>query len=741
MKFKPTVILAIFVFAIGLLLGTSAVQAANVIFDSSDSTKAIGIENLEIIGKLYNVTFTPPSTAAVQVYGSFPGTYDFDTSSEALEAVQTVNDALNINGAQTVGVAGQQGVRFYRVGFASDSSTELKAVIFWEALKGDGELDPWQIPMNPDADSYSLGVRIWAQFTPTTENPPSTADATWIYKYSVPDDNVRFHDVISVSSGGYLGVGAVTDSEAGYSARNAFISRLDQNGQVLWSKNFTFTGPLDDHLRSVVESNDGGFIATGRALLAGTDVSGPSIVSAVLILKVDAGGNLLWHKVLKSFDKSSTYGDRIKATVDGNYVIVGEAIAYNFDEIAEAWVYVSSGALITKIDNNGQVIFSRVYYGDGTHSLDWLFHDVVQDSEGSYYAVGSAAATVYTEDLGWEGMLLAKIDSTGGLVWAKKLDRVIAGSGDKLYDEGWNILLSGNALYVSGVSGYVSTFSSFTLSGTRNWTKQYSRENDYPAFMDLIPSGDGNFFMLRGQSLIKVDPQGDFLWGKGMVETGVYSYMHSLFLEADNGVVAGGRGSSDGYDFAIMAKYDSNGNTCSDNDDVTYTVTEIDMVNTDIPYYNVASRPYTSDGISDFSGPILSVETYCRMPVPLTVVPGIKANGQEGFVYVAQGSPVSITIALDPGDEAGQNADWWVAENGPGGWFYYDVIGGSWSFLPGLSVTYQGPLFNLSSLEVLNTSGLPVGTYIFYFGVDMNMNASLDSDQLYYDSVVVNITQ
>jgi hypothetical protein len=731
MKFKPTVLLATFVVTMGLLLGTSTAQAATVIFDPGDSTKATGIENLEIIGKLYNVTFTPPSTAAVQVYGFFPGTYDFDTSSEALEAVQTVNDALNINGAQTVGVAGLKGVPFYRVGFAPDSLGEIEAVIFWEAVKGKGELDPWRKTVNPDADSYSLGVRVWAQFTPTTENPPSTADATWIYKYSVPDDNVRFHDVISVSSGGYLGVGAVMDSEAGYSARNAFISRLDQNGQVLWSKNFTFTGPLDDHLRSVVESNDGGFIATGKALLAGTDVSGnPSIVSAVLILKVDNGGNLLWHKVLKSFDKSSTYGDRIKATVDGNYVIVGEAIAYN----------VTGGAFLTKIDNNGQVIFSRVHYGDSTHSWNWRFHDVVQDSEGSYYAVGSASATVYTEDLGWEGMLLAKIDSTGGLVWAKKLDHVQGGSGDKLYDEGWNILLSGNTLYVSGVSGSVSTFSSFTLSGTRNWTKQYFRENDYPAFMDLIPSGDGNFFMLRGQSLIKVDPQGDFLWGKGMVETGVYSYMHSLFLEADNGVVAGGRGSSDGYDFAIMAKYDSNGNTCSDNDDVTYTVTEIDMVNTDIPSINLAS-PDISDGISDFSGPILSVETYCRMPVPLTVVPGIKANGQEGFVYVAQGSPVSITIALDPGDEAGQNADWWVAENGPGGWSYYDVIGGSWSFLPGLSVTYQGPLFNLSSFEVLNTSGLPVGAYIFYFGVDMNMNASLDSDQLYYDSVVVNITQ
>jgi pectin methylesterase-like acyl-CoA thioesterase len=59
-------------------------------------------------------------------------------------------------------------VRFYRVGFASDSSAELKVVIFWEAVKGDGELDPWRRTMNPDADSYSLGVRVWAYFTPTT---------------------------------------------------------------------------------------------------------------------------------------------------------------------------------------------------------------------------------------------------------------------------------------------------------------------------------------------------------------------------------------------------------------------------------------------------------------------------------------------------------------------------------------------------------------------------------------------
>ena len=69
------------------------------------------------------------------------------------------------------------------------------------------------------------------------------ADEPWVYKYSAPDNFVRFNDVISVSSGGYLGVGNVWDADTGDTDQNAIISRLDQNGQALWSKNFTFSGP------------------------------------------------------------------------------------------------------------------------------------------------------------------------------------------------------------------------------------------------------------------------------------------------------------------------------------------------------------------------------------------------------------------------------------------------------------------------------------------------------------------
>lgn len=119
--------------------------------------------------------------------------------------------------------------------------------------------------------------------------------------------------------------------------------------------------------------------------------------------------------------------------------------------------------------------------------------------------------------------------------------------------------------------------------------------------------------------------------------------------------------------------------------------------------------------------------------------PDIKANGSNGPLSVSIGTSVSITVGLNPASYDAQNADWWVAESTPSGTFnYYDLSAGS--MVPGLLPTYQGPLFNLGSTQLLYSSDLVVGRHTFYFAVDMNMNGELDMDSIYYDSVSVNIT-
>jgi hypothetical protein len=149
-----------------LLLGVSSAQAATVIFENGTSN-ATGILNLDIGGTLYNVAFTPPSTAASQVYGPYPGEFDFDTNETARNAADEVNSELTLASALTVGAEGSGGLPFYRIGWISGLlGEEIELVGFWEAVKDNGDLDPWLTNVDPDGDSYNLGVRIWVDFTP-----------------------------------------------------------------------------------------------------------------------------------------------------------------------------------------------------------------------------------------------------------------------------------------------------------------------------------------------------------------------------------------------------------------------------------------------------------------------------------------------------------------------------------------------------------------------------------------------
>ena len=88
MKFKPTVILATFVVTMGLLLGASAAQAATV--DLEDAT-AVRINNLEVDGTLYNVTFTAGTWP--DVYGGTPPQLDV-TKRSAPDFIEAINIAL-----------------------------------------------------------------------------------------------------------------------------------------------------------------------------------------------------------------------------------------------------------------------------------------------------------------------------------------------------------------------------------------------------------------------------------------------------------------------------------------------------------------------------------------------------------------------------------------------------------------------------------------------------------------------
>ncbi len=153
-----------------------------------------------------------------------------------------------------------------------------------------------------------------------------------------------------------------------------------------------------------------------------------------------------------------------------------------------------------------------------------------------------------------------------------------------------------------------------------------------------------------------------------------------------------------------------------------------------------SETPVTTLTNSDFPSGQVALYDYSAQTfdeVDLFSIPAcdIKANNLEGPVSLKQSDTLSVTIELDDG-EYEWDFDVWVLAQTPFGW-YHLTLPSEWQ--PGMSCTYRGRIGDGGPIEVLNISGLPVGCYYFYFGVDPNPNCVID-EPLYYDDVKVCIT-
>ncbi len=117
--------------------------------------------------------------------------------------------------------------------------------------------------------------------------------------------------------------------------------------------------------------------------------------------------------------------------------------------------------------------------------------------------------------------------------------------------------------------------------------------------------------------------------------------------------------------------------------------------------------------------------------------PIINANGADGSLELDENGNLLVTIDLDPGSHAGENADMWVAVHTSAGWFHFDLDANSWS--ANQPLVHQAALSTFTSKTILKVAGLPPGVYTFYFVLDMAMDGQFTMDSLHYDAVEVNI--
>ncbi|BAZ08805.1 hemolysin-type calcium-binding region [Calothrix sp. NIES-4071] len=338
----------------------------------------------------------------------------------------------------------------------------------------------------------------------------------------------------SVDAEGNLYVGGGTDGSLGgnnLGTRDSWLTKYDNNGNQLWSRQFGTTGT--ENIRDMASDGSNIYVVgnTSGELDNNTSQGGNDLYLA----KYDSDGNQKW---IKQFG-TTTYEEASSVSTDtyGNIYVSGHTIgslAGPNQNVGQNLVansiflgYPSTDSYVAKFDSNGNQQWIKQF---GTPALDdnW---GVATDKDGNIFAGGNTKGNFGGKNAGsaaeYDAWLL-KLDKDGNQQWVKQF-------GSPNYDFLWDVKTDsiGN-IYATG------------------WT-----------LGDLAGKNAGSFDVW----LAKYDTNGNQQWINQFGTSGDDAvYMNGLSVDSnDNVFLAGytdgnlGGENSGGYD-SWVAKFDSNGN-------------------------------------------------------------------------------------------------------------------------------------------------------------------------------------
>ncbi|MEJ7610605.1 MAG: SBBP repeat-containing protein, partial [Ferruginibacter sp.] len=323
--------------------------------------------------------------------------------------------------------------------------------------------------------------------------------------------------------------------------RDIFVSKLDAAGNFLWAKAM---GASDfDVGKSLVLDVGGNVYVTGSFSGTVDFDPGPGVFNLlspnsnnIFILKLDAAGNFVWVKELGG-PNGSDLGYAIAIDAAGNLYSTGRFLwTADFDPGPGTYNLTATNTFyadvyISKLDPAGNFLWAKQLGGNDD---DWGYAITV-DATGNIYTTGFYSNTAdfdpgpgvfnLTATPGVFGagadIFISKLDAAGNFVWAKTI-----GGADAEYGYGIKTDASGN-VYTTG-----------QFTGTIDID---------PGPGSSILTGPGFGY---GYFVLKLDPTGNFLWGK-------------MLAGAGNGVTTDLSGNVYTVGYSGMTKLDPAGNILS----------------------------------------------------------------------------------------------------------------------------------------------------------------------------------
>jgi gliding motility-associated-like protein len=189
-----------------------------------------------------------------------------------------------------------------------------------------------------------------------------TGKIEWQKSYGGSDSDAGAY-IIQTPDGGFILAGSAGSRDCNITGNHGgldyWILRLDTKGEVLWQK--MYGGSLEDYVRAITLTNDGGYYVAGQTQSNDGDVSGNHGLLDFWIIKINANGNLLWQKTLGGSDYDNARG--IQATPDGGCVAVGNTYSTNGNVTGN---HGAGDYWVTRLDPQGNLQWQKTLGGSMT---------------------------------------------------------------------------------------------------------------------------------------------------------------------------------------------------------------------------------------------------------------------------------------------------------------------------------------------------------------------------------------
>jgi hypothetical protein len=363
------------------------------------------------------------------------------------------------------------------------------------------------------------------------------------------------------------------------------------SAQQRWER--TYGGPYSDEGYSVQQTNDGGYIAAGYAILIPQH-------NKVYLIKTNAFGDTLWTKTYGG--GAYDFGRCVKQTQDGGYIVVGNTNSFGhgswdvyliktnasgdtlwtrtyggpsmdgalFVQQTSDRGYIIAGSTVSfgdsfqvyliKINTNCDTLWSRAYGGT---ELEFGY-SVQQTSDGGYIIVGQTNSF----GAGYDDVYLIKTNALGDTLWTRTY-------GGASWDEGYSVQQTSDGGYIitGGTQSFGNNGQVFFIktnaTGDTLWTRTYGGAGDENG-SSVQQTADGGYIISGSTTsfgngtqvyLLKINANGDTVWTRTYGGTGTdngYSVQQTL----DGGYIIAARTNSFGNDGQVyLIKTDANGSS------------------------------------------------------------------------------------------------------------------------------------------------------------------------------------